>query len=245
MGMSIRTKNILTALLAVVLVGGFIFLAEGLKSDKKDDRLAAIEDVTTTTFRRTTTTRPVTTTTASTISATTTSLAAPVATTTTVKKTTTTRATTATSKKPSTTTTTPAPPHTGPGEETSDNTGTFTRSSTGAYSGNKVPACAATDPFCVALGAEQGENGQVRLVVQLRNNTNRTVSFPGGLRISVYVRQPSGAERQFILDASGVQSLAPAGEPHGDDAVRVSSLTSFDEVGDFQFTASVRVDYGS
>jgi hypothetical protein len=245
MGMSIRTKNILTAALAVVLVGGFIFLAEGLKKDNKDDRLAAIENVTTTTVRRTTTTREPTTTTSTTALAVTTTTGAPAAvTTTTARKTTTTKVTT---KKTTTTAATSAPvPHNGAGTESSDNTATFTRNGDGSYSTTVAPPCPEserTDPFCFHVGS----TGSLSLEVVIRNNTSRTITFPAdaqgkrALKILVTVQNPNGTSTQFVLDASSLGATLGAHE----GATIKSSAAQFADAGQYSFAASCEIDYGS
>lgn len=240
MGMSIRTKNILTALVAVVVVGGFIFVAEGLKKDTKDDRLAAIENATTTTVKRTTTTREPTTTTSSTVLSTSTTSAASL-TTTTVKKTTTTRAsTTATTRRTTTTVPSAAPvPHDGPGTEASDNTATFTRNADGSFSTNGAAACPSTertDPFCFNIGTEGG----ISLVVEIRNNTARTIKFPNGsLKILVNLQNPNGTTSQFVMDAS---ALGATLAPH--EGARIKSSAQISDTGQYSFTASCEIDYG-
>lgn len=239
MGLSIRTKNILTALLALVLVGGFIFLAEGRKKDK-DDRLEAIEDLTTTTVRRTTTTQRSTTTSTSVVS--TTSSSAPAVTPTTVARTTTTRrATTATTRRTTTTAAANAAPvpHNGPGVENSDNTATFARNGDGSFTTNAAPACPQserTDPFCFNVGTEGG----LSFVVEIRNNTSRTIKFPGGaLKITVTVQNPNGTQSQFVMDAS---PLGPNLGPH--EGARIKSSAQISDTGQYSFTASCEVDYG-
>ena len=235
MGMSIRTKNILTVFLAVVILGGFIFLAEGLKKDNKDDRLAAIENATTTTVRRTTTTREVTTTTSSTVPSTTSSSALAVVTTTTVKKTTTTRAATT----PTTVSNFAAIPHNGgPGTEASDNTGSFTRADS-SITGARAPECVRTktDPFCFQLG---WINAGGKLEINLLNNTAREVKFPGGLQIIVTVNRPNNTQSQFSVGDKSVTTIS-SGEHL---SVTSPAAGEFLDNGNYTFTATCNVDYG-
>ncbi len=242
MGMSIRTKNILTALIAVAIVGGFIFVAEGLKSDKTDDRLAAIEQPTTTTVQRSTTTRPPATTSSTALSTTTTPLANSATTVTTARKTTATtaRATTGTTAKRTTTTVSgsPNPPFNGAGTENADNTGSFTRNADGSITGAAAPACPASDPFCFYLSSSDA-GGATKFSVNIRNNTARTISFPNGLRIVVTVNRPSGTQSQFVMDASSVTNLASK------EGLMISSSTTFPDDGQYTFSATCGVDYGS
>lgn len=240
MGMSIRTKNILTALVAVVLVGGFIFLAEGLKNNNDSDRLAAIDDITTTTVRRTTTTRPPTTTTSTTLAPTTSTTEVPaVVTTTTIKATTkTTRASTATTRRVTTTT---RPSASGVHDEAADNQPvTFTRNADGSIAHAKAPECPATssDPLCMLIGTEDN----VTLVVNLRNNTGRTISFPGGnVRVNVTIVGPDGSRQYQIAPPAG-KEVATLGSGAG---LRLSASTSdFTVPGQYSFTATCTVDYG-
>lgn len=253
MGMSIRTKNILTALLAVVLVGGFVFLAEGLKSDDKDDRLEAIENATTTTVRRTTTTRKPTTTTSSTIALSTTSTSTAAVTATTVRKTTTTRAsTTATTRR---TTTTAAPGPSGPSREASSNEVTLVHNSDGTFataSSDPGPArpFAFTVKSCViptpgsdcatSGGGASGDSMQVRFTVTVKNNTSRTISFgDDGLTIDVALQNPNGTTSQFVMNATSEKSLAPGA------GLAISSTTSVTGIGSFKWTAACDIDFGS
>ncbi len=253
MGMSIRTKNILTALLAVVLVGGFIFAAEGLKSDKTDDRLEAIENATTTTVPRTTTTtrKPTTTTSSTVVSATSTSLAPTV---TTVRTATTRGSTTATTKRPTTTTTTAAGPK-GPSREASSNESTIVHNTDGTFA-TASSAAGAARPFTFTVkscvipapgsdcmtsgGGASGDSMQVRFTVTVKNNTSRTISFgDDGLTIDVTLQNPNGTTSQFVMNASSEKSLPPGA------GLAISSTTAVVGLGSFKWTAACDIDYGS
>lgn len=253
MGLNNRAKNILTVLVALVLVGGFIFLAEGRKKNDKDDRLEAIENLTTTTVRRTTTTRRPTTTT-STVLTTSTSSAPAVTTATTVVRTTTTRrSSTATTSKPATSTTVAGP--SGPSREASSNESTIVHNSDGTFATASSDA-GATRPFgftvkscvipsagsdCVnSGGGVSGDAMQVRFTVTVKNNTGRTISFgDDGLTLDVTLTRPDGTVSQFVMNASSEKTLAPGA------GLAISSTTGVVGLGSFKWTAACDIDYGS
>jgi hypothetical protein len=242
--MNKRQKDILTVVVALVLVGGFLFLAEGLRKDKNDNaRLAAIDNTTTsTTFEETTTTTFPEITTIPPIILTTTSTT--VRTATTVKTTPTTKkttgGTTATTKKPTATTTSaprPNPPFNGAGQETSDNSAQFTLPSTASPAVNTSE----TDPLSFLIQIVPKGANSADIVVKLRNNTGRTISFPGGLKITVTVAQ-QGAESQTFVLASASQTTL---EGNGFGLTISSSGATILGSGTFTATAVMPVDYGS
>lgn len=250
MGLSLRTKNALTVLVAVVVVGAFIFLAEGSKKDK-DDRLEAIENLTTTTVRRTTTTRqPTTTTSTSVVTTTSTSTAAVSATTAVPRTTTTRRATTATTARP---TTTVAPGPSGPSREASSNEATIIHNSDGTAA-TAASAAGPTRPFgftvksCFPVNGScptersgiSGDGVPVRFTVTVKNNTNRTISFgDDGLTIDITLQNPNGTTTQFVMDAKSEKTLKPG------EGLAISSTTTVVGIGSFKWTAACDIDYGT
>ena len=245
--MNKRQKDILTVVVALVLLGGFLFLAEGLRKDKDDNaRLAAIDNTTTSTtfeFEDTTTTTFPTITTIPPIILTTTSTT--VRTATTVKTTPTTKkpstgGTTATTKKPATPTTTaprPNPPFNGAGNETSDNSAQFTLPSTAS----PAITTSETDPLSFLIQVVPRGSNTADIVVKLRNNTNRTITFPGGLKITVTVAQQGVDPQTFVLAAASQTSL----EGNGFGLTISSNGATILGSGTFTATAVMPVDYGS
>ena len=251
--MSIRTKNILTATVALILVAGFIFLAEGQKKDTKDDRLEAIANATTTTVGRTTTTdEPATTST----SVFTTSSSSPAVTTaTTAVRTTTTRRASSTATTVRRTTTTAVPGPSGPSRESSSNESSFVHNADGTFAtgssdagptrpfGFTVKSCVIPSPGsdCQASGGgASGDTMQVRFTVTLKNNTSRTISFGAdGLTIDVTLTRPDGTVTQFVMNASSEKTLAPGA------GLAISSTTGVVGLGSFKWNAACDIDYGS
>jgi len=235
-----RTNGLLIAALLLLGFGTFLALATDFgnnwDNEPDSDDLSAIAASTTSTFE----TLPTTTSTTFALTATTFPVPTTFSVTPTTKKptTATTRRVTTTTARPRATTTTVPAPHPGVGQETSDNTGSFTHNAGDTYTGSAVGACAASDPFCFNLGAGAG-TGEVTIIAELRNHTSKPISFPGGLKITVTVQNPGGTSTQFVMDASSATSIAPG------ELLRLTSQTAFAENGQFTFDATCQVDYGS
>lgn len=250
--MNKRQKDILTVVVALLVVGGFLFLAEGNRKDKNDNsRLAAINNATTTSFVETTTstTFPTVSTQPAIIFSTTTTTARATTATTAKKPTVTTakKPTTATTKvttKPAVTTTTIPAPHPGPGNEVTDNQASFVHNSDGSFSTSATNPPAGADPFSFVIKTEgaasqPGENASVKFSVTIKNNTAKPITFPGGLKVIVTVHRSGASDVQFTMDATSVTGLT-AGE-----GVTVSSTTNVLGFGTFTAEAVCTVDYGS
>ncbi|MEY2469890.1 MAG: hypothetical protein QOF21_2588 [Actinomycetota bacterium] len=233
-----RTNGVLIAALLMLGLGVFLALATDFGNNwdnhHDSDDLAAIAATTSSTFE----TLPTSTTTTFAVATT-----LPVSTT--IRVTPTTRKVTATTaKKPTTprpTATTIPAPHSGAGEEKSDNTGTFDHAGT-TYTGSAVGACAAADPFCFNLGAQSStaaHQDQVNILAVFRNHTSKTVSFPGGLRLTVDVTNPDNTHTRFEMEHGSTSSIAPG------ESITLSTWTSFVGDGRFTFVATCQVDYGS
>lgn len=245
--MNKRMKDILTVIVAVLAVGGFFFLAEGNRKDKDDNsRLAAINETTTTVEETTTTstTFPTVSTQPAIIFSTTSTTPTTVRTTVTTAKTTATtkKPTTATTAKPATTTTTkprPNPPHNGPGTESSDNQPAFT------LGGDASPAAVLTnsgtsDPFFFQIRVVPTGGSQVTLQAAIYNNTGRTVSFPGGVKITISITQ-NGVSQLFLLESPSDTSLQGGG--YGISLGGAGRTVT--GTGSFTASATIPVDFGS
>ncbi|MBA2608037.1 MAG: hypothetical protein H0U92_03780 [Actinobacteria bacterium] len=247
MRMNTVSKNILTVLVAVLGLGAFLVLAEGIggKSDaqKRLDALQAattttafVEPTTSTTFfaEETTTSAPAVTVTTG----------VPATTGTTKRPTTATtrRPTATTTRRPATTaaptgrcTTNPPPQNGFRSDEPSDNQYSFTLPS-GATSPDPIPS--RSDPFSFTIKAT-GSGNSVHFAILLKNQTARTLTFPNGLRIIVTVSQSGSPNQTYALTSSTFTSMA---------SCESDSITSDATVlgsGSFQASATVEVDYGS
>lgn len=259
MRMSTVSKNILTIAIAVLGLGAFLVLAEGVggKSDaqKRLDALEAantttsmlVEDTTTTS----TTTFVVDTTTSSTAPATVVT-SAPATTPTTRRATTaTTRrsggGTATTAKRPKTTTTAAAPacpranpPTNGATTEVSDNQSTFTLP---GGSTSATPGPSATDPlsFLITATPKSGTTNNVTFKVTLQNHTSRTIRFPNGIKIRVKVTQDGSPDQTYDLSPQPPFTSMESCESDVFTATDATVLGS----GTFTASATVDVDYGS
>jgi hypothetical protein len=229
--------NALIVVAAVILFGGFLALALP-GEDKNDDELDAIAGLTTTTERRVTTTRPTTTTTTALLGATSTTLSTP----TTVRTTTTRRATTATTQRPTATTAVPGP--SGPVNERSDNSASFTHNADGSFSAAATDPPAGADPFrfiiktAAGSGGVSGETASVKFTVALTNNTSKTITFPGGLKIVVTMRAPNGSDLTFNMTAADVTNITPG------ETITITQERGVSGFGTFDATATADVNYG-
>ncbi len=243
------SKNILTVLVALLSLGAFLVLAEGIggKSDaqKRLDALQAADTTTTTLVKPTTST---------TFFAEETTTSAPAVTVTTGVPTTpapTTRPTTATTRRPTATTTrrptttaaparrctTNPPPQNGfRSDEPSDNQYSFTLPS-GATSPDPNPS--ASDPFSFTIKATPTAPNTVHLAILLKNQTARTLRFPNGLRITVTVSQSGSPNQTYALTSSTFTSMVPC------ESDRITSDATVLGTGSFRASATVEVDYGS
>jgi hypothetical protein len=238
--MKLTRHNLVNAMIvaaAVILVGGFIVLSS--KGDNNDSNLDALAG-TTTTARRVTTTTQRSTTTSSMLSTTTTSLS----TSTTANSTATTKKpTTSTTKKPSTSTTVVGGPS-GPVNEHSDNSASFTHGEDGSFSANSTDPPAGSDPFRFIIKTAQGSGGvsgdtaSVKFTVTLTNNTAKTINFPGGLKIVVTMHAPSGGDLTFNMTAADVIDIK-AGE-----TITLTQERGVSGFGTFDASATCDVDYG-
>ena len=247
MRMSTVSKNILTIAVAALALAAFIVLAEGVggKSDaqKRLDALQSTNTTTTEVVEDTTTTSTTTF-----VIETTTSLIPPVTVTTSAPPTTPTtkKATTATTKKPSTpkttTTTTTVQGPTGQVDEKSEGSpGSFVRNSDGSYTGAAASACSASDPFCFHFGSEaKSDPSRITIFAQLKNNTSKTITFPGGINISFVLHRPDGSSETITLADAGTTDIGPG------VALKASATTTFPGTGQYTFdSGTCRVDYGS
>lgn len=246
--MNKRMKDILTVIVAVLAVGGFFFLAEGNRKDKDDNsRLAAINE-TTTTIEETTTTSTtfptVSTQPAIIFSTTTTPTPTTVRTTVTTAKTTATtkKPTTGTTAKPATTTTTkprPTLPHNGPGTEPSDNQPAFTLGGA-ASPAAELSNSATTDAFFFQIRVVPTGGNQVTLQAAIYNNSGRTISFPGGVKVSISITQ-NGVTQSFLLESPSDTSLQGGGY-----GISLSGAgRTVTGTGAFTASATVPADFGS
>lgn len=228
--------NILIATAAALLFGGFLALALP-GENKDDDALDAIAGTTTTTQRGVTTSiLPTTTTTLST----TTSL---LTTATTAGRTTTTRRSSTNTTTPRATTTTVSGPS-GQVNERSDNTASFTHTQDGSFSVSSTDPPGGNDPFRFVIRTAPGSAGvsgdtaSVKFTVTLTNNTSKSINFPGGLKIVVTMRSPSGTDITFNMTASDVTNIT-AGE-----TITITQERGVSGYGTFDASASCDVDYG-
>ncbi len=234
-------ENIGIVLAAVLVLGGFLALALPGERGKSDD-LATVDATTTTRF--TTTTQRSTTTTTEVVTTTT---AAPTSTTA-ASTATTKKPTTATTKKPTATTAAPAPGPSGPVNEKSDNTASFTHASdpppNGSFSASSTDPPGGADPLRFVLktaagsGGVSGDTASVKFIVTLTNNTSRAIAFPGGLKIVVTMRTPGGGDLSFTMTASSVTDIA-AGE-----TITLTQERGVSGYGTFDASATCDVDYG-
>lgn len=237
--------NVLIAVAAAIAFGGFVLLAEGGGNDKRNNALDAAGSTTTTEPFPTTSTAVTTPTTLGAI------------TTTTAPPTVTTARTTATTRRPASTTATtkkPTPPPTpnttavagpsGPANEHSDNSASFSHASDGSFGVGATDPPGGSDPFRFVLktaagsGGVSGDTASVKFTVTLTNNTAKTVSFPGGLKVVVTMRTPGGADVVFTMTASDVSNIT-AGE-----TITITQERSVAGYGSFEVTATCDVDYG-
>lgn len=230
--------NVLIALAGVLFVGGFVFLATK-GDDKNSGDLAAVAS-STTTDRVTTSTRPTTSTTFNFV------------TTTTVRTTATTGRTTATTRRattppPRATTTAapaPAPGPRGPVTEGSDNSASFSHGQDGSFSVASTDPPGGADPFRFVIKTAQGSGGMsgdtasVKFVVTLTNNTAKTITFPGGLKVVVTLKTPSGADLVFTMVAGAVTNITPG------ETITLTQERGVSGYGNFDARASTDVDYG-
>lgn len=246
--MNVRTLNIVTVAVAVLLFGAFIILAEGIGGDDDDDnRLEAIATTTTAaTLPRVTTTRP--TTTIAPVPSTVVTVA-PFITPTTARPTATTRRSTATTRRTATTrptgttATTVASGPNGRATEASDNTSSFTHNSDGTSSESNTPVSSNPGPFVFKITTKvlstSGTTAQVRFTVELTNQRGRRITFPDGLRVSLNVTPSNGAPFVLVMDAHEVTFI-----DHG-ETVTVATTAPVEGYGSYDVQGSVEVDYGS
>jgi hypothetical protein len=226
--------NVLIALAGVLFVGGFVFLAT--KGDDKNNDLAAVASTTTTVDRVTTSTFPTTSTTFSLTTSTTLPTTA-----TTARRTTTTRGSTPTPPK---TTTTVASGPSGAVNERSDNSASFTHGSDGSFSVASTDPPGGADPFRFVIktaagsGGVSGDTASVKFIVTLTNNTAKTINFPGGLKIVVTMKTPSGADLVFTMTAGDVANITPG------ETITLTQERGVSGFGTFDATATCDVDYG-
>ncbi|MEY2424718.1 MAG: hypothetical protein QOI61_290 [Actinomycetota bacterium] len=231
--------NVLIALAGILFVGGFVFLATR-GDDKNSGDLAAISSTTTAVDRVTTSTFPTTSTTFNFVTTTT------ALTTATTKK----PATTATTKKPTTATTrgstatTLASGPSGPANERSDNSASFNHGSDGSFSATSTDPPGGADPFRFVIktapgsGGVSGETASVKFIVTLTNNTSKTVNFPGGLKIVVTMKTPSGADLIFNMTAADVTNITSG------ETITLTQERGVSGYGTFEASATCDVDYG-
>ncbi len=231
--------NVLIALAGVLFVGGFVFLATK-GDDKNSGDLAAISSTTTTTSV-TSSTFPTTSTTFN--FATTTSV---LRTPTTVRTTTTVKKSTGGGTPPTTvkTTTTVATAPSGAVTERSDNSASFNHGSDGSFSVTSTDPPGGADPFRFVIktapgsGGVSGDTASVKFVVTLTNNTAKTISFPGGLKIVVTMKTPSGADLVFNMTAADVTNITSG------ETITLTQERGVSGFGTFEARATCDVDYG-
>jgi hypothetical protein len=239
MRMSTPTKNILTAAIAALFFAAFVGLATRGGNSDAQKRLNALENTTSTSvFVEPTSTTVFTLPSTTTVPLTT---VPPAVTPTTVKA----KTTTATTRKPSTTKTTraPAPACTqvaapsGSQLETSDNQYSFTLPS-GPSSGKPSPS---SDRFSFTVEATPTAANTVHFSIELRNQTAKTISFPGGVvQITVTVSQPGSANQTYELNSA----FAPM-QPCERALVSTTTDPNVNGSGSFTASAATTVDYGS
>jgi hypothetical protein len=239
--MKFTRHNLINALIvaaAVIAFGGFLALALP-GEDKKDDSLDALGS-TTTTERHVTTSTGVTTSTSLGLTTTSLQTATTARTTATTKK----PSTTGTTKKPSSSSTTVATGPSGPANEHSDNSASFTHDSSGSFGVGATDPPGGSDPFRFVIktaagsGGVSGETASVKFIVTLTNNTSRSVAFPGGLKVVVTMRTPGGSDVVFTMTASDVTNIT-AGE-----TITITQERGVSGYGTFDVTATCDVDYG-
>lgn len=229
--------NVGIALAAALLFGGFLALALP-GENRDDDQLDAVAETTTTTEAQAPTS----------IIPTTTSTTLSLGTSTTARSTATTARTTATTRRGTTNTTqTPATTVAGPSgrvNEKSDNSASFTHNQDGSFSASATDPPGGSDPFRFTIrtapgsGGVSGDTASVKFTVTLTNNTSKTVSFPGGLKVTVTMRAPNGSDITFTMTASDVTNITPG------ETITITQERGVSGYGTFDATASCDVDYG-
>ena len=235
--------NVAIAATAAILFGAFVFFAS--KGDDKNADLAAVAPSSTT---RVTRERTTTTTTTSKPRVTTTTLSVPTTfgstTPTTQRRTTTTRRSGSSNPRPTSPNTTSVAAPSGAVTEHSDNSASFSHGEDGSFSASSTDPPGGSDPFRFVIKTAAGANGvsgdtaSVKFTVTLTNNTSRRIDFPGGLKITVTMRTPSGGDLVFTMAASDVTDIKPG------ETITLTQERGVSGYGSYEAKATCDVNYG-